>query len=148
MVVIAVIGFQLLVVQVEAGENLVFFEDEVRDHGFLRASAQIQGAQLLEAANQESKLCLKAGPRFAFVKGAEERIVLRLHDLLRVETLRQNSRQSAFADAYGAFHCDVSGQLKKIGHGSGEIGNRLQHILLRVTRQLRKRLTAETQGNI
>ena len=34
-VVIAVVGFEFLVVQIEAGEELVFLEDEVGDHGLL-----------------------------------------------------------------------------------------------------------------
>src|SRR5258708_6122929 len=143
MVVVAVIDFEFLIVQVEAGENLVLLEDKVGDYGFLRAWAQVEGAKLLEAANHESKLRLEAGPRLAFVEGAEEGIVLRLHNLLRVETLGKDPRQRALANSYGTFDCNITGQLKKISHwleGRGiEVPS--QHISLGVCKQLWKELT-------
>ena len=120
MVVVAIVDFQFLIGQVEAGEDLVLFEDEVGDHGFLRARAQVKGAELFEAANHEGELRLEAGAGFAFVESAQEGIVLGFHDLLRVETLGQDSRQRAFADSYGTFDCNIAGQLKKISHGLEE----------------------------
>ena len=54
------------------------------------------------------------------VEGPEERIVLGLHDLLRVKALRQDSCQRAFADANRTFYCDVTGEFEKLGHGRRE----------------------------
>src|ERR1700687_3178475 len=80
--VIAVVDFQFLIIEVEAGKNLVLFEDEIGDHGFLRARTQVEGTQLLEASNHEGKLRLKTRSWLALVESAEKRIILRLHDLL------------------------------------------------------------------
>ena len=59
MVVVAVVDFQFLIGQVEAGEDLVLFEDEVGDYGFLRARAKVEGAESFKAADMKRKLSLE-----------------------------------------------------------------------------------------
>ena len=102
--------------------------------------------QLLKAANQEGKLRLKARSALALVKSAQKGIFLRFHHPLRIQALRQNPRQRAFADAYGTFHCNVSGQLKEIGHGLGGLGVGWQNSGSGRCVQLRKKLTGTMQN--
>ena len=65
-------------------------------------------------AGQEHKpaqceLRLESSPGFSLVKRTKKRIILGLHDPLRIQTLRQNACQSTFTDSDRAFHCDVTG---------------------------------------
>src|ERR1700722_34602 len=105
-----------MVGEIEAGEQLVFFKNEIGDYGFLRTRAEVEGAKLLKTANEKSELRLKSGAPLAIVKGAEKGVIVGLHDALRVEALSQNARQRALANAYGTFHGDVAGQFEKVGH--------------------------------
>ena len=81
-----------------------------------RLRTDLQALELLEAAHQKRELRLERRTPLALVKRAEKRILLRLHDPLRVESLRQDSGQRALADSDGALNCDVAGKFKKIGH--------------------------------
>ena len=114
---VAIVGFQLLIVEVEAGEELIFLENVIADDGLIRTRTKIERAQLLEAANQKSELGLKGGAALAVVKRLQEWIFLGFDDTLRVQPLGQNPRQRALANSYGAFDCNVAGQLEEIGHG-------------------------------
>ena len=73
-VVVAVVRVEFVVVQIEAGKELVFFKDEICDDGLLRSRTQIQGLQLLEPPHQKCKLCLKRRPTLAFIKGVQKGI--------------------------------------------------------------------------
>src|SRR5258707_15757825 len=117
MIEIAVVGIEFLVVEVEAGEKLVFFENIVGNDGLIGAWAKIKRAQLLEAPDQESKLRLKGGSGFTVVESLEKRIVLGFDDALGCQPLAQDLRQSTLADANRTFHCNVTGQFEKLGHG-------------------------------
>src|SRR5580700_3419098 len=75
-IVIAIIGFEFLIGEIEAGEELVFFKHEIGDYGFLRAWSEVQGAKLFKAANQKRELRLKASAALPIVKGAEKRIIV------------------------------------------------------------------------
>src|ERR1700685_271002 len=116
-VVIAIVGFEFLIGEVEAGEELIFFENKIGNDGFLGAWPKIERAELFEAANQESELRLESRAAFAVVKGAQKGVVFGFHHPLGVEALSQNPCQRALSDAYGAFHSNVAGQFEKIGHG-------------------------------
>src|SRR5438128_1460631 len=108
-IVVAIISIELHVSQVEAGKELVFLKNKIADHHFLRLRTQIEGPQLLEAADQKGILRLESRPGFSFVKRTKKRIILRLHHPLRIQTLRQNTRQGAFTDSDRAFHSNVTG---------------------------------------
>jgi hypothetical protein len=99
--------------------------------------------QLLEAPDQESELGLKTGSSFAVIKGAEEGIIVCLHDALSVQVLGQYLRQRGLADSYRTFHCNVAGQLKKIGHGLARF--EWQDIPAGSDTQLRNELTPELE---
>jgi hypothetical protein len=101
--------------------------------------------KLLEAPNQESKLRLKTGSRLTLIKGVQKGVVLRLHNALGVQALGQHARQRALTDSHGTFHCNVAGQLKKIGHGIE--GFAWQDIPAPGCTQLRKRLTGKMIGD-
>jgi hypothetical protein len=91
----------------------------------LRASAQVESAQLLESADQEGKLCLESGSALTLVERTQEWIFLAFHDQLRIQALGQDPRQRTFTDSYGTFDRDVARQFEKIGHGSEGIAFRL-----------------------
>src|SRR5205807_1472940 len=116
-IVVAVVGFEFLVAEVEASEKFIFLEDKIRDHCALRMRAEIERAQLLEAPDQECELRLERGAAITLVERAQERILLGLNDALRIQTIGEDSCQRALADSDGAFDCDVAGTLEKIRHG-------------------------------
>src|SRR5581483_2280314 len=142
MVVIAVIRVQLLVGEIQAGEQFVFFEDEIGHQRALRARTEIEGPQLFESPHQVRELRLECRPPLSLVEGSQERVRFGLHDPLRVQALRQYLRQGALADSDWTFHSDVAGQFKKIGHGSGRRTRKWQDIPDASHRQLRDQLTA------
>src|SRR5258708_26751880 len=86
---------------------------------FLRIRAGGQYPKLFEAADEKGKLRLERGARFAFVEGAEKRILFRVGDALGIEPFSKNRRKRALADAYRVFQCNVPGKIEKIGHGLG-----------------------------
>ena len=89
-VVIPVVGVQFLIVEIEAGEDLVFFEDEIRNDQFLGLRSRIQVAQLLETVDQERELRLKRGARLTVVKSAKKRIMFRIGHALRIQAFGEN----------------------------------------------------------
>src|SRR5260370_12681798 len=113
---VAIVGIQLLIVEVEAREQFVFFEDVIGNDGLVRARAQIKRAQLLEAPDQECELGLEARPGFAIVERFLKCIVFRFDDALGGQALSKNPRQRAFPNAYGTFDRNVTGKLEKLGH--------------------------------
>jgi len=151
-IVVAIVGVEFLVGQVEAGEEFVFLEDEISDHHLLRARAKVKPLELLKAADQKRELRLESGPALALIKRPQKGVVFEFRDPLGVEAFSQNPRQRALSDAYGTFHCNVAGKLEKLGHGV--LKDRCfawQHNASTGSLQLRKRLTplfaGETQYN-
>ena len=84
-IVVTIIGVEFGVGEVEAGEELIFFDDVIGDDGFLRARPQVERLELFEALHQKCELRLKCGATFAFVKSAEEWIDFGLHHALRIQ---------------------------------------------------------------
>ena len=96
--------------------------------------AEVEGAQLLEAADEEGQLRLEGGTGLAIVKRRLRNGLSSGSDHpLGVQAVGQNLRQRALADANGTFDCNVTGQFEKLGHGGRE-----QNILLRDRTQLGK----------
>src|SRR2546428_12158067 len=54
MIVVAVIGIEFLIGQIEASEKVVFFEDEIGDYDLLCARAEGEGTVPLEAPDEKS----------------------------------------------------------------------------------------------
>ena len=82
-VVIAVIDVEFLIVEIQAGEQLVFFENVIGDYDSVRTGGGIERVELLESTHEECELCLESSPWFTLVKGFEKWIVLGLNDALR-----------------------------------------------------------------
>ena len=129
-------------------KSLSFSKIKSRNYGFLRARAEIQGAQLLKAPDQKSKLRLKCGAAFPFIKWPQKGIVLGFHHPLGVEALGQHLRQRALADSNRTFHCNVAGQIKKIGHGQGKRSFAWQDIPAEPSLQLKEELTGNRRLRI
>src|SRR5258708_38533711 len=98
MIVVAIVGIELLIVQVQAGKNLVLLEDEIRNHSFLRVPAKVEVPKLLKASDEKRELRLKCCAWLPFVKRLEKRILLGIGDALGIEPLSKNIRKRALAD--------------------------------------------------
>src|SRR2546428_6324201 len=61
MIVVAVIGIEFLIGQIEAGEKLVFFEDKIGGYDFFWTRAEVEGKEVVEAAGEKNKLRLGSG---------------------------------------------------------------------------------------
>ena len=105
-----------VIVQIEACEELVFFENIVSDNRLVRCRAGIEFAQLIEAAHKKGKLCLESCARLALVEGFQERIFVRLAYPLRVQAFGQDARQRALANPDRPFYRYVAGEFKKFRH--------------------------------
>src|SRR5208282_3647469 len=114
---IAIVSIEFLIVQIEAGKELVFLKNIIRHHRLVRTRPQIKRPQLLETPDQKSELRLKRRARLALIKRLQKRIVLRLNHPLRRQSLSENPRQRALPHSYGAFNRNVTGKLEKLGHG-------------------------------
>src|ERR1700746_3813491 len=98
-VVVAIVSVEFLIIEIKAGEQLVFFEDKVGDDGPLRGVSEVEGLQLFETTNQKCKLGLEGGARLPLVEGLQEGVGFGFHDPLGIQALAQNARQSALADS-------------------------------------------------
>src|SRR4051812_35370329 len=140
-IVVAVVGIEFLIIQVEICKQLVFFEDEIRDHEFLRARTEIQRAKLLEPLDQKRELRLESSAGLSLIKRSQEGVVLRVSNSLGIEPLGEDGRQRAFADAYGTFYRNIPREIEKLGHEYEEIGS--ENIPNAILAQLRNKLTAD-----
>jgi len=94
---------------------------------------------LLEAADQERKLCLECRAGLAFIERLQKWIVFRFDDALSSQSLSENPRQGALPNAYRTFDRNVTGKLEKLGHRLATVvGTAQQNILLRVAMQCGK----------
>src|ERR1700752_2139471 len=67
-VIVAIVSLELLVIEVQAGEQLVFLENEICNDGVLRMGAQIDRTELLKAADEKRELSLKRRPGLTLVE--------------------------------------------------------------------------------
>jgi len=101
-VVITFIEFQLFVVEIEIGEDAVFFHEEIGE----KRRGRIGGKGFAEALLAlEEKVHLRAKGRAGFfvVEIGEERIVFAVVHAASVETFGEDACESGFADAERAF---------------------------------------------
>jgi hypothetical protein len=114
---VAIVGIEFLIVEIEAGEELVFFKNVIGDDSLIRMGTEIERTQLFEAPDQECQLCLEGGSRLALIERLQKRIVRRFDDALGRQALSENRCQGALAHAYGTFNRNVTGKFEKLGHG-------------------------------
>src|ERR1700675_2663184 len=151
---VAIVRIEFLIVEVEAGEELVFFKNVIGDDGLIRPRPQIERPQLLKAADQECQLGLEGSARFAFVKCLQKWIVFRLDDALGRQSLSENPRQCALPNSYGTFDRNVTGKLEKLGHRfvisdwRRSSGTGKQNISLRLPAQCGKSWREEVVGRL
>jgi len=108
--VVTVVEFELFVIEIEVGEDAVFFEEEIGED----RTGSFDGesfANAFLALDQEIHLGAEGGTGFFFVEIGEEGIVFAVVYAAGVETLGQDFGESSFADAKRAFDDDESGRL-------------------------------------
>src|SRR5712664_647503 len=109
--VVALVELELFVVEVEIGEDAVFFHEEVGEDGARRFDGE-GFAEALLALDEEVHLCAKGRAGFGLVEIGEEGIVLAIVDAAGMQALRENLGKSGLADAQGAFNDDEAGRLR------------------------------------
>ncbi len=108
--VIALVELEFRVVEIEVGEDAVFFHEEIGEDR--AGSFDGEGfAKALLALDEEVHLSAKSGARLGFVKVGEEGIVFAIVDAAGVETFGEDAGEGGFADAKRAFNDDEAGRL-------------------------------------
>ncbi len=110
-IVIAVVKLELFVIEIEIGEDAVFFEEEIGED----RAGSFDGerfANAFLAFDEEIHLGAEGGAGFFLVEIGEEGIVFAVVDAAGVKTLGEDFRESSFADAKRAFDDDETGRLR------------------------------------
>ncbi len=110
-IVIAFVEFQLFVIEIQVGEDAVFFHQEIGE----QRRGRIRGegfAQSFLALQQKVHLRAKGGAGFFLVKIGEKRIVFAIVNAAGVEAFGKDAGQRGFADAQRAFDGDETGSLR------------------------------------
>ena len=107
--VVTVVELELFVIEIEIGENAVFFEEEIGEDG-ARSFYGESFADALLAFDQEIHLGAESGAGLFLVEIGEEGIVFAVVDTAGVETLGENLCESGFAYAKRAFNDDETGR--------------------------------------
>src|SRR5260370_161447 len=109
--VVALVELELFVVEIEIGEDAVFFHEEVGGDGTGRFDCE-GFAKALLALDEEVHLCAKGRAEFGFVEIGEEGIVLAIVDAAGMQTCGKDSGKSGFSDAQRTFNDDEAGRLR------------------------------------
>src|SRR5262249_31835830 len=112
-VIVAIVRLELLVIEIQAGEKLVFLENEICNNRVLRIGAKIDRTELFKAADEKRELGLKRRPGLAIVESLQKLVVVGLHNSLCVQALGQNAGQRALPDPDGTFHGNVAGEFEQ-----------------------------------
>jgi len=121
---ITVVELQFLVVEIDAGENLVLFEDEIADdRAGLVGNAGVGEAAM--ALVEEIQLRAKGSAGLFFIEGTEVGIVVGVEDAASLHTAGENPGQSSLPGADGAFYGDKTGALERGSEfaGTGDGGH-------------------------
>src|SRR5215469_68201 len=103
-IVITIVGLEFLIVQIQAGKNLIFFEYEIGNDGLLRAPAQIESAQLLESSHQKCELCLEGRSRLSVIEWPQKSVSFGIREALGMQTVGEDACKRTLADSYGTFY--------------------------------------------
>ncbi len=109
--VVAVVELELFVIEIEIGEDAVFFQEEIGED----RAGSLDGksfADALLAFDQEIHLGAEGGAGFFLVEIGEEGIVFAVVNAAGVKTLGEDLSQSGFAYAKRAFNDDEAGRLR------------------------------------
>lgn len=109
--VVALVEFQFFVIEIEIGENAVFFKEEIGKH----RAGSFDGERFANALlplDEEVHLGAEGGAGLFLVKIGEERIVLAIVDAAGVESFGKDFGESSLADAQRAFDDDEAGRLR------------------------------------
>jgi hypothetical protein len=115
--------FEFPVIEIEIGEDAVFLEQEVGEHGAGRIDGQ-GFAKAFLPLDEEVHLGTQGGAELGFVEIGEEGIVFAIVDAAGVETLGEDAGESAFAHAQGAFNDDETGRLGAALRDASALGAR------------------------
>lgn len=110
-IVVAVVEFELFVIEIEIGEDAVFLEEEIGEDRAGSFDSE-RFADALLALDEEIHLGAERGAGFFLVEVGEERIVFAVIDAASVEAFGQDFGESGFADAEGALDDDVARRLR------------------------------------
>src|ERR1700682_6406060 len=109
--VVALVELELFVVEIEIGEDAVFFHEEIGEDG--AGSFDGEGfAEALPALDEEVHLCAMGRAGLGVVEIGEEGIVLAIVNAAGMQALGQDAGKSGFTDAQRAFNNDEAGKLR------------------------------------
>ena len=121
--VVTLVQLELLIVEIEIGEDAVLFEEKVGQNQ--AGSFDGQGfAKVLLPLDQEVHLRAEGGAGLGFVEVGKEGIVFAIEDPACVEALGKDARQRALADAQRAFDDDKAGGLRTALGNQRALGGR------------------------
>src|SRR4051812_25829827 len=115
-IVITVVDVEFRVCEIDAGEELVFFEDVIGNDALLRSWPGLKCLQLFKSRDEEGELSLEGGTCVAFVERFQEAVPLRFDHALRVHLRGDDLCQRTLAHPDGTFNSYVAGQFEKICH--------------------------------
>jgi hypothetical protein len=119
--IVALVELELGVVEIEIGEDAVFFHEEIGEDG--AGSFDGEGfAEAFLALDEEVHLSAKSGARLGFVKVGKEGIVFAIVDAAGVEAFGEDAGERGFADAERAFNNDEAGRLGSALRGASAFG--------------------------
>jgi hypothetical protein len=125
--VVALVELQFFVVEIDVGEDAIFFDQEVRKDG-PGSFARWEEEGLAEAAvalHEEIHLGAEGGAGLGAVEVGEERIIFAVENAAGVKALGEDARESGFTDAQRAFHDDETGRLRSsLGREASALGRR------------------------
>ena len=108
--VVALVELEFGVVEIEIGEDAVFFHEEIGEDR--AGSFDGEGfAEALLALDEEVHLRTESGAGLGVVKVGEKGIVLAIVDAASVEAFGEDAGEGGFADAQRAFNDDEAGRL-------------------------------------
>src|SRR5215472_618264 len=109
--VVALVELEFLVVEIEIGENAVFFEEKVGEDEARRFGGQAF-AKMLLPLDQKIHLGAECGSWLGFVEIGKKRIVFAIVHAARVEAFGKDACEGGLADAQWTFDGDEARRLR------------------------------------
>src|SRR2546429_500990 len=109
--VVALVELEFLIVEIEIGENAVFFEEKVGEDEAEGFDGQAF-AKMLLPLDEEIHLGTECGSWFGFVEVGEKRIVLAIVNAARVQPFGEDAGEGGLADTQGTFDSDEARRLR------------------------------------
>jgi hypothetical protein len=112
--VIALVEFEFFVVEIDVGEDTVFFHEEIGEN-WGRGIVERGGKRFTEAAlafDEEVHLGAESGAGLGLVEVGEKGIVFTIKNAAGVQALSKDAGKSGFANTERAFYDDEAGRLR------------------------------------